>query len=96
MSGSRDKEILSFIDDYWDDNWTSPTVREIGRAVGLASPASVAWHLSDLVRKGMLVRKELSGRRVLYRLTNDARTAVYGAIVYSLRDERQAREEVDP
>lgn len=67
-------QIVLFIDDYWISNWTSPSYREIGRAVGLRSPSSVAGQLNRLVAAGILERKEIGerriGRRVLYRVSD--------------------------
>jgi DNA-binding transcriptional ArsR family regulator len=40
----------------------SPTVREIGKAVGLSSPSTVHAHLATLERKGLIERHGESGR----------------------------------
>ena len=44
----RQRSILQFIDETIRDKGFPPTVREIGQAVGLNSPASVHTHLSTL------------------------------------------------
>ena len=59
--------LLSYIESYWFENWTSPTVREIGNALGLASPATVHDYLERLVVEGHLEVRRVSARRVLYR-----------------------------
>jgi SOS-response transcriptional repressor LexA len=64
----REQQIVDFISAYWAENWTSPTAREIGKAVGLASSASVHKQLLNMTRKGILERKALSKHRVLYRV----------------------------
>ena len=63
----RQQRIADFIERYWEENWTSPSIREIGREIGLSSPSSVHVHLRAMVRKGILERKDVSEKRVLYR-----------------------------
>jgi repressor LexA len=52
----RQREIWSFLVDYVDRVGYPPTVREIGEAVGLASPSTVHAHLANLERAGLLRR----------------------------------------
>ena len=66
----RQREIWSFLVGYVDRHGYPPTVREIGEAVGLASPSTVHAHLANLERAGLLKRDptkpraiELTGRR---------------------------------
>ncbi len=65
----RQQEIWSFLVEYVDRHGYPPTVREIGEAVGLASPSTVHAHLANLERAGLLKRDptkpralELTGR----------------------------------
>jgi repressor LexA len=65
----RQREIWDFVVDYVDRHGYPPTVREIGEAVGLASPSTVHAHLANLERAGLLRRDptkpralELTGR----------------------------------
>jgi repressor LexA len=65
----RQQEIWDFLVDYVDGHGYPPTVREIGEAVGLASPSTVHAHLANLERAGFLRRDptkpralELTGR----------------------------------
>jgi repressor LexA len=67
---TRQQEIWQFLADYVDAHGYPPTVREIGEAVGLASPSTVHAHLANLERAGLLRRDptkpraiELVGRR---------------------------------
>ena len=69
MLTGRQQEIWDFLVDYVDHHGYPPTVREIGEAVGLASPSTVHAHLANLERAGLLKRDptkpralELSGR----------------------------------
>ena len=70
MLTARQQEIWQFLAEYLDEHGYPPTVREIGDAVGLASPSTVHAHLANLERAGLLRRDptkpraiELVGRR---------------------------------
>jgi repressor LexA len=52
----RQRQILDFVTSYVDSHGYPPTVREIGEAVGLASPSTVHAHLANLERAGLLKR----------------------------------------
>ena len=56
MLTARQQEIWGFLVDYVDRHGYPPTVREIGQAVGLASPSTVHAHLANLERAGLLRR----------------------------------------
>jgi repressor LexA len=56
MLTARQQEIWQFLVDYVDRHGYPPTVREIGEAVGLASPSTVHAHLANLERAGLLKR----------------------------------------
>ena len=69
MLTARQRQIWDFLVDYVDRHGYPPTVREIGEAVGLASPSTVHAHLANLERAGLLRRDptkpralELTGR----------------------------------
>jgi repressor LexA len=52
----RQRQILDFLTSYLDVHGYPPTVREIGEAVGLASPSTVHAHLANLERAGLIKR----------------------------------------
>lgn len=56
MSRTTDKpqQILDFIAQYIQEHGYSPSIREIGTAVGLKSTASVSYHLQLLQEQGRL------------------------------------------
>jgi repressor LexA len=56
MLTERQRQILDFVTKYVDAHGYPPTVREIGEAVGLASPSTVHAHLANLERAGLLKR----------------------------------------
>jgi len=53
---ARQRRILEFIRDWVERYGYPPSVREIGEAVGLVSPSSVAYQLKALENKGFLRR----------------------------------------
>ena len=56
MLTARQRQIWDFLVEYVDSHGYPPTVREIGDAVGLASPSTVHAHLANLERAGLLRR----------------------------------------
>ena len=54
---------LAVLVEYTDGHGYPPTVREIGEAVGLASPSTVHAHLANLERAGLLKRDPRSRER---------------------------------
>ena len=55
--------IIEFMDRFIRENGYSPSVREIGAAVGLRSTASVSYHLQALQEKGLLQSPGSKGRK---------------------------------
>src|SRR5215471_7910315 len=64
----RQRKILRFIYDWVQERGYSPSMREIGRAVGLNSTSSVEHQLSALESKGHLRREPGCPRTVEVRL----------------------------
>ncbi len=60
----RQQEIFDFIKRYSAKYGYPPTVRDIGKAVGLASSSTVHAHLSNLERIGMLRRDPSKPRAI--------------------------------
>jgi repressor LexA len=60
----RQQEIFDFIKRYSDINGYPPTVRDIGKAVGLASSSTVHAHLSNLEKIGLLRRDPTKPRAI--------------------------------
>ena len=59
----RQQEIFDFIKKYSARYGYPPTVREIGKAVGLHSSSTVHAHLANLEKVGLLRRDRHRGRR---------------------------------
>src|SRR5204862_7014079 len=64
---ARQRRILGFIRDWVGEHGYPPSVREIGEAVGLVSPSSVAYQLKELEKKGYLRRDPNRPRAVAVR-----------------------------
>jgi len=60
----RQRQILDFLTKYVDAHGYPPTVREIGEAVGLASPSTVHAHLANLERAGLIRRDPTKPRAI--------------------------------
>ncbi len=83
----RQQQILAMIREWVDLHGYPPTMREIGAAVGLASPSSVAHQLKALEELGVLRRDARGSRAVDVRNTpptlpsdTDVKVPVVGAI----------------
>jgi repressor LexA len=57
----KQREILEYLRNFISTNGFAPTIREIGKAIGVNSPATVDEHLRALERKGVIRR--IKGKR---------------------------------
>jgi repressor LexA len=71
----RQKEIFDFIRRYGSKYGYPPTVREIGKAVGLHSSSTVHAHLANLEKSGLL-RRDPSKPRAIELLVDKAKKAI--------------------
>jgi repressor LexA len=78
MLSKRQAEIFDFVVKYGDKHGYPPTVREIGEAVGLASPSTVHAHLANLERAGHL-RRDPTKPRALEVVGRERRQAAASA-----------------
>ena len=74
----RQQEIFDFIKRYSAKNGYPPTVRDIGKAVGLASSSTVHAHLANLEKLGLLRRDPTKPRAIelLDRAVDSVRSVV--------------------
>src|SRR5438094_6330972 len=72
----RQREITDFIKQYAAKYGYPPTVREIGKAVGLASSSTVHAHLANLEKYGVLKRNPAKPRAIAVDLLDKARKAI--------------------
>lgn len=59
----RDK-ILAFVRSYAEEHGFAPSIREIGRAVGISSTKAVKYHLDIMVNQGLLERTDRQARTI--------------------------------
>jgi repressor LexA len=76
----RQQEIFDFIKKYSAGHGYPPTVRDIGKAVGLASSSTVHAHLANLEKLGLVRRDPTKPRAIelLDRAVDAAKNAVGG------------------
>ena len=78
----RQSKILSFLNNFTLDNGYPPTIREIGKAVGITSTSVVNYNLDALQRAGFIYRDRTVSRGI--RLAEDPREAAGSADVISI------------
>src|SRR3954447_3033364 len=86
---NRQRRVLEVIRDSVDRRGYPPSMREIGEAVGLTSPSSVAHQLTTLERKGFLRRDPNRPRAIEVILPGDGRPQA--AAAYDETDSGAAR-----
>ena len=58
----KEKAILKFIEEQVIENGYPPSVREIGKAIGLSSTATVHAYLAKLEKQGFIKKEDKKGR----------------------------------
>jgi repressor LexA len=71
----RQQEIFEFVKRYVGEHGYPPTVRDIGKAIGLTSSSTVHAHLANLEKLGLL-KRDPTKPRALEVLVDKARSAV--------------------
>jgi repressor LexA len=71
----RQQEIFDYIKTYSKKHGYPPTVRDIGKAIGLTSSSTVHTHLANLEKIG-IIRRDPSKPRALELLVDQAKRAV--------------------
>ena len=66
----RQNEILGYVKEYIVSHGYPPTVREIGKDLGVSSPATIHTHLNKLVEKGF-IKKDSSKNRAIELLVDN-------------------------
>ena len=67
----RQNEILSYIKSYIVNHGYPPTIREIGKDLGLSSPATIHAHLSNLEKKGFIKKEGTKNRAIELLVDNE-------------------------
>ncbi len=77
--------IVDYVNQFIQENGYSPSVREIGAAVGLRSTASVSYHLQALQDKGLLQSPGAKGRkRAIVTTTRPGQIPIVGVVTAGL------------
>ena len=84
-SSNKAELIMDYVNQFIQENGYSPSVREIGAAVGLRSTASVSYHLQALQDKGLLQAPQAKGRtRALVTGARPGQIPVVGVVTAGL------------
>ena len=84
-TSDKAEKIAAFVSAFIAENGYSPSVREIGEAVGMRSTASVSYHLQNLQAKGVLLSPGAKGRkRALVTATRPGHIPVLGVVTAGL------------
>ena len=71
----RQREIFEYVKRYGEEHGYPPTVRDIGKAIGLTSSSTVHAHLANLEKLGLL-RRDPTKPRAIEVLVDKAKAAV--------------------
>ncbi len=58
----KQKELLTFIEDFIAEHGYSPSYREVMQGTGHTSVATVSMHINNLINRGHLVKRDRSAR----------------------------------
>lgn len=77
MMNDRHRKIMLFLEEYQKNNQFSPSIREIGNAIGVNSTSLVDYYLRQLAQMGYLERNDRVSRsiRILKPFTEESQTA---------------------
>ncbi|MDD4607877.1 MAG: transcriptional repressor LexA [Bacilli bacterium] len=67
----RQEDTLNFIKKYIVSHGYPPTVREIGSALGVSSPATIQAHINNLEEKGFIRKQESKNRAIELLVDNE-------------------------
>lgn len=67
----RQEQVLNYIKEYMVSNGYPPTVREIGSALGVSSPATIHAHLENLELKGFIKKNDSKNRALELLVKNE-------------------------
>ena len=67
----RQEDILNYIKEYIVSSGYPPTIREICKAMGVSSPATVHAHLANLESKGFIKKEDTKNRAIELLVKNE-------------------------
>jgi|SRR5579862_3036213 len=74
----KQKQLLTFIEDFIAEHGYSPSYREIMAGTGHTSVATVSLHINNLIKRGHLHKRDRSARSL--EVVNPSRTAAQPAV----------------
>lgn len=67
----KQNEILDYMKMYIAEHGFPPTIREIGSALGVSSPATIHAHLNNLEKKGAIKKNDYKNRAIELLVSNE-------------------------
>ena len=67
----RQNDVLNYIKEYIVSHGYPPTVREIGIALDISSPATIHAHLNNLAKKGVIKKEDSKNRAIELLVENE-------------------------
>ena len=67
----KQEDVLNYIKEYMVSHGYPPTIREIGSALGISSPATIHVHLQNLQKKGMIKKNGSKNRAIELLVQNE-------------------------
>ena len=67
----KQEDVLNYIKEYMVSHGYPPTIREIGGALGISSPATIHVHLQNLQKKGIIKKNGSKNRAIELLVQNE-------------------------
>ena len=67
----KQEDVLNYIKEYIVSHGYPPTIREIGGALGISSPATIHVHLQNLQKKGIIKKNGSKNRAIELLVQNE-------------------------
>ena len=67
----KQEDVLNYIKEYMVSHGYPPTIREIGAALGISSPATIHVHLANLEKKGIIKKNGSKNRAIELLVQNE-------------------------